>query len=279
MFLVLLLLNRSIAARPFERIQDSLYLPEILTFIIFRSIYETVQNDDILAVTAVERMRDERASHIIAVDLPQSPGLRKLSPAETDELHLRSSYLIGNHIGIVEHSRNILLQELIPVGNDVLLGKVFLVRSRILIYEDALRRILLVIGYPDEIIRLLPDSVPHRKIRRTARHLLHYRSDVRRLIPLGIDNDAVTLGLLDGIDDPLAVFLEKSGGRVAGRRGNLDHALRIGPDVMPVDNPALAHILRYIIYDNVPVNLEQVGESRRRDIDDGKQRFPLRQEG
>ena len=130
----------------------------------------------------------------------------------------------------------------------------------------------------NEIIRLLPDSVPHREIRRTARHLLHYRSDVRSLIPLGIDNDAVTLGLLDGIDNPLAVFLEKSGGRIAGRRGNLNHALRIGPDVMPVDNPALAHILRYILYDNVPVNLEQVGESRCRDIDDGKQRLPLRQE-
>ena len=90
-------------------------------------------------------MRHERSSHIVSEDLPQSAGLSELTSSETDELHLRSSHFIGNHICIVEHSRHILLQELVSVRDDVLLREVLLRCCRILVHEYALRGVLLVV--------------------------------------------------------------------------------------------------------------------------------------
>ena len=53
-FLRLLVSGRVVG--PFKRVENGLHLSEILTFVIFRGIDETVKDNDVLTVTAIEGM-------------------------------------------------------------------------------------------------------------------------------------------------------------------------------------------------------------------------------
>ena len=95
--------------------------------------------------------------------------------------------------------------------------KVVTRRCRIFVDEHSLCNVLLVVGNPQKIFRLLSQFISCREMWRTACHLLHCRRDARLLVALGVGDNPVTLSLFDGIDHPLTILFQDGGGRIAAR--------------------------------------------------------------
>lgn len=129
-------------------------------------------------------MRHEGASHVVVLHFPQAAHLGEFASAVAEELELGRHEGAGGHPGILEHTRNVGLQDLVALGDNLVHGEfVALARGGILVDEHALDGILLLVGNPAEVGgEFLEQAERDRVIRNTLRY---EESDIyKQLAPL-----------------------------------------------------------------------------------------------
>ena len=115
--------NNKLPQIPLPRIKQRLDLAQVMPFVILRGIDEGVESHDPFPVGTIERMGDKRTAHVVAIDLPITAHLGKVVSLILQILDGRINYRACNHIGIVEHSWNIVLKKLISLGHKRLFGE------------------------------------------------------------------------------------------------------------------------------------------------------------
>ena len=262
---------------PLPGVKDGFDLAEILPFVELRGIDPGLGDEDLFAVGAVERMRDEGTAHEVVLDLPHTAHLRDVAAAEAEVFEGRGEVFAGCHISAFEHTRNVLFEELVAVFDDLVEGE-RVVFDRVAVQEDVLVD-LLVVGDPDEVVGGLAELVAAGEVRGAAEEFGDLQVEAAFFVAQGVADDAVALGLLEGADDDFGLLLEELGGLRGGGGVQLDDALRGGPDVTAHRQAGGVDLRVDVEEDDVAVDLEEVDERGGHHVDEGEEGLLLGEPG
>ena len=262
---------------PLPGVEKRLDLTEEIAFVFLRCVHPGFRHKNLLAVRAVEGVGHERAAHEVVLDLPHAAHLREVASAVLEVFELGREELAGGHERAFEHARDVLLEDFVAVGDDLVQGE-GIVLDRIAVDEDVLVD-RLVVGDPGEVFGRLADLVADGEVRRAAEQPDQLLEDGTLLISVGVADHAVALGRFDGVDDRRGLLLEQLGSLCGGGSAQLDDALRGRPHVVAEEEADRVDLRAHLKEEDVAVHLEQVHERGRGDVDDAEERLLLRQPG
>ena len=262
---------------PLPGVKDGFDLAEILPFVELRGIDPGLGDEDLFAVGAVEGMGHERTAHEVVLDLPHTAYLRDLAALVLDVFERGREVFAGGHIGAVEHSRNVLLEDLVAVLDDLFEGE-GIVFDRVTVHEDVLID-LLVVRDPDEGLAGLAELVAAGEVRRAAEQRGDLLVELAFFVAQRVADHAVTLRLLEGIDDGRSLLLEKLGGLRGRGSAQLDDALRGRPDVAADHEAGRIDLRIHLEEDDVAVDLEHIHEGGGHHVDEREERLLLGEPG
>ena len=248
-----------------------------MPFVELRGIDPGFGHEDLRAVGAVEGVGHEGTAHEVVLDFPHAAHLRDVAAAVADVFEGRGEEFAGRHIRAVKHARDVVLEDLVAVCDDLVEGE-GVVFDRVAVHEDVLID-LLVVGDPDEGFAGLADLVAAGEVRRAAEQLGDLLVDLGLFVAQRVADHAVALRLLEGVDDDGGLLLEEFGCLRGGGGAQLDDALRGRPDVVADLEAGRIDLRVHLEEDDVAVDLEQVHEGGGHHVDEREERLLLGEPG